>query len=212
MKTKEIRSVGGEINKLRGLYVLLLIALLLPFFACTGQVPDCDTVYIEDPATEAVIEDLHQSLDSINDMYQLTLDQLDVTLKKLSDCEERPPETVTDTVYVESEYITVNGEEYKVSDIELIVDKEIVDTITVTTCFEDYGDKVWFHVGDPKTYPHRIYFPTKELEIIGIMFQDSLTLDMKRYQNVFKIERTTNHENGTTTYRNLFVDPAEYMP
>lgn len=142
-----------------------------------------------------------------------TIGELEIALAKKPDTIFEEIETIVEVIKeVERDSITVGGVDYKVSDIELILPVQTIDTINVNTCFEDYDKKQWFHVGPIDTYPHRIYFPTKELEIIGIMFKDSLTIDMKKYQGKFKVERTIDHSNGTTQYRNLYVDPLEYLP
>lgn len=114
----------------------------------------------------------------------------------------------SDTVFIATEQIEIvnsiyiDSIVYPVEDVTFFLEEEL-DTITVTPCFEDYGDKIWYHVGDVNKYPHRIYFPTKELEFIGIMFSDSLTTEEKTYKTEFIIERNKNRLSGNTSYRYL---------
>lgn len=114
----------------------------------------------------------------------------------------------SDTVFIATEQIEIVNT-ILIDSIEHPVDnftffnENTIDTLTVTPCFEDYGAKIWYHVGDVNTYPHRIYFPTKELEFIGIMFSDSLTTEEKTYKTEFIIERNRNRMSGNTSYRYL---------
>ena len=131
--------------------------------------------------------------------------------KQLEACQNQAPEI--DTVFVEKDFITVNGKEYKVAEIELIVPTEEIDTIELTICWRDPEKKVWLHATDNiDVYPHLIHIPTKEKGLIPVTFTDSLTLDMKRYQTTWKMMRVINHQKGETQYKNLYVDPSTYLP
>lgn len=119
----------------------------------------------------------------------------------------------TETVYVEKDSITVGGIAYKVSEIDVILPTQSIDTVFLNTCHDVLDqNKVWYHAGDPNVWPHIIYFPTKELSMTAIQFNEPLTEDMKKYQTKFKVKRVRNHEDATTKYVNIPVDPSEYLP
>lgn len=224
--------IGGKYY-LRGFYLLLAISLL-SFFSCEAQIktlptdPDgCDTVYVESPLFQKCADDLYQAtadilaktahIKTLNGVIvnnNTTISNKNDEIEALEVALAKKPDTIYETIHdsIILDYIIVNNIRYKVSEIELILPKQTIDTVSINTCFEDFEEKQWFHVGEVNIYPHRIYFPTKELEIIGVMFTDSLTTDMKKYQNKFKIERTVDHSTGTTKYKNLYVAPSEYLP
>ena len=162
--------------------------------------------------------------------YQAIEKLLNLKMQRIEDAYVLPPamtvnyefpiidECVSDTIYMPSDsiryvdFIQVDGKDYKVSEIEFMLPKEEVDTIFLAPCFDEVEKKQWFHVGDTQVYPHRIWFPTKNNEFVAVMFSDSLTLDMKRYQTEFKVERRKNHLEAKIYYRNLYVDPETYLP
>jgi len=117
-----------------------------------------------------------------------------------------------DVIYKELDSITVNGVSYKVDEIEQILPNQTIDTIQITTCFEIYENKMWFHAGEIDVYPHIISFPTKQYGMTNVQFNDSLTIDMKKYQNTFTVKRIRDHKEGVMKLVNLKVDPATYMP
>lgn len=115
----------------------------------------------------------------------------------------------SDTVFIDTEQVRIvnsivfQNDSISVSDIQFF-DEIVTDTVTVTPCFEDYSNpKSWFHVGDTDNYPHRIWFPTKEYEFIGLMFSDSLTTEEKATKTSFVIERSINRLSGNTSYKYL---------
>lgn len=127
-----------------------------------------------------------------NDIVAL---QADNTLlnTQLEECNNREVEVV------ESEYITVAGVEYKVSDIELIRPKTAVDTVTVTHCGAT-KETIWFHHGGLDIpYPKDITFATEEFGMTRVHFKDSLTDEIK-VQTSYQLKRIKDYVNARTTF------------
>lgn len=133
-----------------------------------------------------------------------------ILAKKVVKIISMPESIQSDTVFMDTEQIKIvnaiwyQSDSIPVSDI-IFFNEKVVDTVSVTPCFEDFDNpKTWFHVGDLNMYPHKIWFPTKEFEFIGVMFSDSLTTDEKANKTKFVIERTKDRMSGNTFY--------EYLP
>ena len=163
---------------------------------------------------EAAIQGLNEDLAIQNDLNaakDVIIERRDVTINEMQVLLDAKP--TTETVYVEKDSITVGGKDYKVSEIDVILPTQSIDTIFLNTCYAQTDtNKVWYHGGDIDAYPHIIYFPTKELSMIGVQFNEKLTDDMKKYQTKFTVKRIRNHEDATTKYVNIPVDPSEYLP
>lgn len=88
-----------------------------------------------------------------------------------------------------------------------------VDTITIHTRWDNPADstKLWLFAGGKEIRPHTVYFETRELCFIPVVF-DSLTTDMRKYQTEFIVRRVRDHLNAETKYFNIPRDPAEYIP
>ena len=122
--------------------------------------------------------------------------QMDIEIKDLqrdlTACLDRPIE--------EAEYITVDGKQYKVSDIEIILPKLRADTVFVSHSNDDKTNRKFFHHGSfDAPFPKDITFETKELCMITIEFPDSL--GTYRTLDKFKVERIMDHENARTIYK-----------
>lgn len=115
----------------------------------------------------------------------------------LAECRSSTPER--DTIVVQSEYITVGGVEYKVSDIELIRPKLGIDTVTVTHCGATKETDWWHHGGISEPYPKDITFATTEFGMTRVHFKDSVTNEIK-VQASYKLKRMKDYVNARTTY------------
>ena len=105
-----------------------------------------------------------------------------------------------DTITVESEFITIQGQKYRVADIEMIKPKIAIDTILVTHCADSTKNTVWYHHGGVEApYPKDITFATKELAMTRILFKSPLT-DSIKASEAYRLKRIRDHENAKTTY------------
>jgi hypothetical protein len=185
-----------DIKKIGGIAIIMLV-FLWPF-SCTPQSPikiggdGCDTVYIESPEIDKQFQELTDMIEQLTDQNALCNESLSSAMStittltaELEACNNRPPEIVRDTVYVDK--------------IVEVVPEPQIDTVTVTHCSEETKNTTWFHHGSIAGYPHDISFATKELSIIRVHFKDSLTNEFK-VQDSYKLKRTKDFEKARTLY------------
>jgi len=106
-----------------------------------------------------------------------------------------------DTIFTETEadYITVNGIQHKVSEIEQILPNQTVDTIQVTWCTPDPKNRKYWHEGNIDVYPHFVNFATKEKGMIKVYFNTPLDTIIKR-SSILKLQRIRSHKQGISQY------------
>ena len=102
----------------------------------------------------------------------------------LVECKSLPPDTVTDTVYVDV--------------IVEVIPPSITDEVLVSHC-DSTKFTTWFHYGGVSGYPHDISFATKEFGMVRVTFNDSLTNEIK-VQPQYTLKRTKDFENARTLY------------
>ena len=104
-----------------------------------------------------------------------------------------------ETIYIERDSITVNGIDYKVTDIELIRPIQAIDTITVTHCGLT-NETVWYHHGGVDLpYPKDITFATAEHGMTRVKFNTQLT-DTIKVQASYQLKRIRDYEKAWTFY------------
>ncbi len=140
---------------------------------------------------------LTQDLNKANsDIAKVKLD-LGIARDSISDLLNQDAIVVRDTVTVESEYITVNGKEYKVADIENILPNQTTDTITLGFCLDDTSKREFLHEGPIDQYPHFVNFASKNRGLVKVWFKTPLTDEIK-VQDTITVQRIRSHKEGLT--------------
>ena len=195
---------------------ILLIILAISFypFGCEAQI-GCQDLEIESEkwnieknAFTKEIEVLHEAnagLDALVDKVNAQITTLKSDKAKLEttiaskDVEIKSLEDQLASSGGEPEYITVNGVQYKVSDIQLIKPFQVIDTVTVTHCGAT-KDTDWFHHGGVDLpYPKDITFATAEYGMTRVKFNVKLT-DAIKVQTSYKLKRIRDYEKAQTFY------------
>ena len=195
---------------------ILLIILAISFypFGCEAQI-GCQDLEIESEkwnieknAFTKEIEVLHEAnagLDALVDKVNAQITTLKSDKTKLGttiaskDVEIKSLEDQLASSGGEPEYITVNGVQYKVSDIQLIKPFQVIDTVTVTHCGAT-KDTDWFHHGGVDLpYPKDITFATAEYGMTRVKFNVKLT-DAIKVQTSYKLKRIRDYEKAQTFY------------
>lgn len=195
---------------------------------------DCDTIYVESPVLDAKIEGLNTMIARLTEENIQATNQNNGLKKQLEECnntvasqqstiatqkatilsleatitelENRPPEIVTDTIYKEADFITVNGVEYKVADIELI--KPLTETVewemffcydTLASGQQTTGKRPFIHEGDINTYPHYVNVASKDRGMIKVWFETPLDSTIKVAKSWILDERR-DYKNAKTRY------------
>lgn len=140
-----------------------------------------------------------EELQTANGSLSAHIDVLEGEKSQLQILLDECKATVQDTVVVESEYITVNGTEYKVSDIELIRPIQTVDTIRIAFCQDTTGLRDFWHEGPIDQYPHFINIATKTLGMKKVYFETPLDSTIK-VADEWEVLRIRNYELARTQY------------
>jgi hypothetical protein len=132
-----------------------------------------------------------------SDMEKLRVD--------LAECLDRPSDTVevvvrdTVTVEVPLDYITVDGVEYKVSEIELIRPKREDLTYEMFFCTDTTANRTFIHEGSPTNYPHFINVASKSRGMMKVWFEVPLDSTIKVAKSWILDERRS-YETAKTEY------------
>lgn len=205
-------------NKFLVLVSIVALAMLWPF-SCTPQSkPDCDPIYVEDPALQEEIRNLNQmiqdltaenvaireDMDALNlqvaslqktiserDTRILELTQENTNLRvQLAECTSKPADTVYVDVPVEVP----------------VMPKPTISEVVVSHSNPDVGNRRFFHRGGIDIpYPKWILFETTDACLIECLFETELTQEIREAASL-RLEKTIDHENGRTTYKFIRIE------
>lgn len=136
------------------------------------------------------------SLNGVVNERDVTISTLNLEVTKLKD------DLATaegETIYIERDSITVNGVDYKVTDIELIRPLQEIDTVTVTHCGATVDTDWYHHGGIDLPYPKDITFATAEYGMTRVKFNTKLT-DTIKVQASYQLKRIRDYEKAWTFY------------
>ena len=210
-------------NKLLVVFSITMLAMMWPF-SCTPQSGPCDPIIVEDPEMRAEIERLKGEITGLTDenaalMVQLnTLTAENVALREDMDALNAQISSLQGTVASQQAEIsnlreTNNNLSAQLEEclnkpadtVEVIVEVPVmpeptIDTIYVTHSNDEKTNRRYFHHGTlEEIYPKQITFETKEFCMITVMFNDTLTKEVREADSI-KVKRIRDHENAVTSF------------
>lgn len=176
------------------------IILLFVFLSCTGQVPKCDTIYIEDPTTEAmilrltkensdltasnqVLTDINTGINTQLDAANSTIAEQDTTIRRLGDIIETDGQKMTEMD------ATIKRQENEI----------LVALDSITTLGSDLADCLAKPVGIDTVYVDK---PLDYITVGGVDYKVSDIELIKPFQEIDTI--LVSHSNDDKTSRKFF--------